>query len=131
MKRAGGINDNRVNARLRFDESHTALDAEYEHDLGKGLAGQPIVRKNCHALYFAWRFAGRGVDQVMESGAVGVEVTLVVARGRDRDVLERQHRGDLAGTARVANADRPRPAAAVADHPAVAAGAHHRVADAA
>ena len=66
MKRAGGINDNRVDARLRFDESHSALDAEHEHDLGKGFAGQPIVRKNCHALYFAWRFAGRGVDQVMQ-----------------------------------------------------------------
>jgi len=33
VKRAGGINNYRVDTRLRFDESHTALDAEYEDDL--------------------------------------------------------------------------------------------------
>ena len=81
MKRAGGINDNRVNARLRFDESHSALNAEHEHDLGKGFAGQPIVRKNCHALYSVWRFARRGVDQVMKALAIGFEIAFVVARG--------------------------------------------------
>jgi len=33
MKRAGGIYDDRIDTRLRFDESHTALHAEYEDDL--------------------------------------------------------------------------------------------------
>src|SRR5664279_2823781 len=68
----------------------------------------------------------------MEALAAFIEESFVVARGGDRHVFERQDRDHLAArAARVADADRPRPAAPVADHPAVAAGADDRVGDAA
>src|ERR1700754_5135366 len=67
----------------------------------------------------------------MEALAVGLEVALVVARGRDRHVFERQQRRHLAGPPRIADTNGPRAAAAIADHAAVTAGADDRVADAA
>src|SRR6187455_205877 len=55
----------------------------------------------------------------MKARAVGIEIALVVTGGGNRDILERQHRRELAGAARVAHADRPGAAAAVADDAAV------------
>ena len=45
----------------------------------------------------------------MAAHAVALEEALVVARGRDRHVFERQHGHHLAGPARVTDADGPGP----------------------
>jgi hypothetical protein len=76
------------------------------------------------------RAAGGRVDQVVVALAVCFEVALVVARGGDRGVFQRQHGHHLARAAGVADGHAPGPAAAVADGAAVASGADHGVGDA-
>ena len=122
MQRSGGVDDDRVDALLRFDEAHAPVDAEHEDRLRQGLGGEAVLGEDRDAVHRARRTAGGGIDDVVEAHAVGIEAALVVARRGDRDVLERQHRAHRSGPARIAHADHPGAAATVADDATVAAG---------
>jgi len=84
------------------------LGAQHEHRLRQGLGREPVFGEDGHAVGAARRAARRGVAQVMEALAVGMEAALVVARARDRHVDQRQQGHHLAKPARVADADGPR-----------------------
>ena len=66
------------------------VDAEHEDGLRQRFGREPVLCKDRHALHAAGRAARRGVDHMMKALAVDFEAALVVARGRDRHVFERQ-----------------------------------------
>src|SRR5690606_15276832 len=126
-----GVDDHRLVAREALDQLEPGRRAENE-DAGRQSVSRRRVRTDYrHADDAFGRLAGTRIQDMVVAAAVVLEVPLVIARRRYRLVDERQPRDDLAVDARMADADDPRPAAAVTEHARIAARVQHRVPDAA
>ena len=79
MQGPGGIDDDSVDTGLRLDKPHAARKSHHEHALREGFAGESIGCEDRHALQRTRRRPRLGIDEVMVTNPVALEITLVVA----------------------------------------------------
>jgi hypothetical protein len=123
-----GADNHALDTGQPFDQRHSRLRAEDEHAFGERVRQHGAVGYQRHATASSRRFTGPQIEDVVVATPVINEEPFVVARRAECSVRQIEHRkAAIGGSARIANAEPPRPIAARPGHVEIAAGLDHEV----